>query len=177
MLSKDYAPDFALYHYFQSGGYHFLGYVILGHYLAHYCTDDKRNRRIGAMLFCCGVIVRVWSLEHHADAMWMEVVEISGLFLWLKSLLVPVRMCSGVMTTARYSYAFYLMHLVPLAAWSAICLKARPLLTDYGLSMESVATIYNFLPLLNALLIFLLCHLVCRWMEHIQWLPKVWIGW
>ena len=117
----DVYPACSLVTYFPIVGY--LGYYLLGYYLCLYADGRKLNLRIGAIGFPLAYGLNVGMMYLGYTLVTLEILEISCLFLLLKSVRIksePVmrRVCD----ISRYSYGIYLTHFVLIA----FCYSAFP---------------------------------------------------
>lgn len=177
IILKDVGSQWSIINYFDKGGYHFIGYFLLGYYLMHYFRNEKYNHNYGMILFWSFALIRLavltWTDRNFCI---LEIFQISGLILWLKSYSIPKDNAKDVLPLSRYSYTFYLSHLMPLSAISLLTQQIFLRLSSSGISESLLNAGLYIVPLFNAAITLFICLIMCRCIEKIKWLPSRWFG-
>lgn len=174
---KDLGCQWSIINYFDKGGYHFIGYFLLGYYLMHYFKNDNHNRKCGIILFWGIAFIRLallrWTDHNYCI---LEIFQVSGLILWLKSYSIPKDNAKYVLPLSRYSYTFYLSHLMPLSAISLLTQSIFSHISSSDISAPLLCTGLYLAPFLNATITLIICLIMCKCIEKIKWLPSRWFG-
>lgn len=111
-LLNDFLPQFEALNLFPIAG-RYLGYYLAGFYICTFMNDRRLNRRIGVPLLAGAFALNV-CLKYggHSYAV-LEILEVLGAFLLLKSVRLQESPAATVITNiSRYSYTIYLSHFI-----------------------------------------------------------------
>ena len=108
----DFLPQFELVRQFPIAG-RYLGYYLAGFYVCTYMDDRRLNLRLGAVLLVASFVLNVCLKYGGHSYLVLEILEVLGAFLLLKSVRLEEGPASAVITRiSRYSYTIYLTHFI-----------------------------------------------------------------
>ena len=162
ILLRAYYPQFGSMHYYSGSAFMYMGFFLCGHYCAKYLTNNHVNKLVGALGFCAAYILNVWGLSVGFNISLFHTIAVISLFLLLKSCTIPHWVDNFVISSGRYTYTIYFIHVLVVAA---LCT-----LTIWGWCPLWIR------PIAITLLSFSISYLAAYILEHIRFIPNTWIG-
>ena len=162
LMLRAYYPQFGSIHYYSASAFGYMGFFLCGHYCVRYLTDERRNRRVGAVGFAVAYVLDVWGLADGFSTSLAHTLGVVSLFLWLKSCAVPRRASSFITSSGRYTYVIYFAH-VPLVGM--LCM-----LDVWGWCPLWIC------PIVITLLSFIISYLAAWILDRIRCVPNAWVG-
>ena len=159
----DYLPQFEFVRQFPVAG-RYLGYYLAGFYICTYMDDRRKNMRLGAVMFVAAYALNVFLMYRGHSFQILEVLEVLGLFLLLKSVrLGEDRKTSAVITRiSRYSFTIYLTHFIIIRALYTF--------------LPDLFPVHWATPIYTTFLVLAAEYLFCRVLEAIPFIPNRLVG-
>lgn len=159
----DYLPQFELVRQFPVAG-RYLGYYLAGFYICMYMDDRRMNMRLGAVMFVAAYALNVFLMYRGHSFQILEVLEVLGFFLLLKSVrLGEDRKTSAVITRiSRYSFTIYLTHFIIIRALYTF--------------LPDLFPVHWATPIYTTFLVLAVEYVFCRVLEAIPFIPNRLVG-
>jgi len=162
-LLWDFLPQFELVRQFPIAGI-YLGFYLAGFYICTYMDDRKLNLRLGLVLFVATYALNVFLMYRGHAYQILEVIEVLGLFLLLKSARLEGERNSSALITriSRYSFTIYLTHFILIRALYTFLPDLFPL--------------HWASPIYTTFLVLIAEYVFCRVLEAIPFIPNRLVG-
>lgn len=162
MMLRAYYPQFASMHYYGASAFMYMGFFVCGHYCVTYLTDMHSYRHVGIVVTLTAYAFHVWGLSVEVNVSVAHALSVVGLFLLLRSCIVPDIMKHFVTSSGRYTYVIYFVHVLVVAAlcmvevWGWCPLWVRPVVIT--------------------LIAFIVSYMVAWILDHLRFIPNAWVG-
>lgn len=162
MVLRAYFPQFGSMHYYGASAFMYMGFFVCGHYCVTYLTDARELRLVCVISFLAAYAFHVWGLSAGVNTSVAHAVAVVSLFLLLRSCVVPNSMASLVISTGRYTYVIYFVHVLVVASlcmvdiWGWCPLWVRPVVITLLASVVS--------------------YMLAWMLDHLRFIPNAWVG-
>lgn len=162
ILLSAYYPQFGPMRYYSGSAFMYMGFFLCGHYCVKYLPKGRANKWIGILGFVVAYALNVWGLSAGFSTSLAHTLAVISLFILLQSCSVPRKAEGFVVSSGRYTYTIYFVHVLVVAAlctldlWGGCPLWLRPIAIT--------------------LLSFAISYLAAYIFDHIRIIPNSWVG-
>ena len=162
ILLRAYFPQFGSMRYFNSPAFMYIGFFLCGHYCVKYLTYSHTIRLVCLAVFCAAYALNVWGLSIGVSVTLVHTVAVICLFVLLYSSTIPQRLEPFIVSSGRYTYTIYFVHVLVVAMFCMI-------------DMWGWCPLW-IRPIAITLLSFAVSYFVAYVFDHTRLVPKAWVG-